>query len=121
MCAQIADAGLSVRTRRTTTTRGHEAEHDMVTHLEVGDTRADLGHHAGTLVTTDVWVQFHRHAAVTDVLIGVTHTSANELDLDLPVLWWVELDFLDLPRLAGFPQHCCLSLHDVSLLIVEQY
>jgi hypothetical protein len=83
----------------------------MVADLHTGYTGTDLGDDPGTFMSSDERIERDWDAAVTDMLVGMTQPRRGQLHFDLTMTGRVELEFLNLPRLSGFPQHRCLCLH----------
>ena len=91
--------------------RGDERDGHVVTHRDLGDVGAHLGHDARSLMAADDR-EHGGHAdrledlggradvARAQVLVGVAHAGVDHLDPDLTVGRRVDLDLLGLPRLA---------------------
>src|SRR5260370_23879311 len=60
----------------------------------------------------DRWKEPFRIGSRQGELVGMADPGRLDLDQDLPVLWAIELDRLDLEGLSGPKCDCCARLHD---------
>ena len=94
--ADIAQVRVSGGAGRTLPARGNEAEHHVVARSEARHAWPHLLNHPGALVSADHG-QRDRHVAGKQMLVRVAHARGRQLDEDLALLGWVELDGLDAP------------------------
>ena len=108
--AHVADRLLAGRAVAAGAAVGDERADHVVAGLDPGDARADLLDDPGALVA-----EHHRQpgleVAVRDVHVGVAQPGVGVADQHLAVLRAVEVEFLDLDRLAGLVDDCGLGLH----------
>ncbi len=108
--AHVADRLLPGRAPPARAAVGDERAHDVIAGLHAGDARADFLDDAGAFVA-----EHHRQprleVAVRDVDVGVTKTGMGVTDEDLTGLRPVEVELLDLDRLARLVDNCGFGLH----------
>src|SRR5262249_44268609 len=108
--AEVAQVLVAGRAAGAATARGDEAEDHVVARLQRRDPGTDLLDHAGALVAADDG-QLEGQVTRVEVLVGMAHARGPLLHRDLALLGRIELDLLDAPVLADFPQDRGLGLH----------
>ena len=105
--AHVADRLLAARAVAAGAAVRDERADDVVADLDPRDARADLLDDPGALVA-----EHHRQpgleVAVRDVHVGVAQAGVRVADQHLALPGPVEVELLDLDRLAGLVHDCCL-------------